>query len=136
MFGKNTILEKEQVRYNDEANDYINNPQKTEGLLNKAIKKAGEKKGNLGEAWNKLQLFIELVKAYTKGEYNNVSRATIITVIGSILYFVSPLDLIPDFIFGLGIVDDAAVIGFTLKKISGELDEFKKWKQSRQNPLD
>ncbi|MDP4163640.1 MAG: DUF1232 domain-containing protein, partial [Bacillota bacterium] len=50
-------------------------------------------------------------------------------VIGSVIYFVSPIDLVPDFIAGLGFLDDAAVIGFTLKKISGDLERYKEWKE-------
>ncbi|WP_051633677.1 YkvA family protein [Bacillus sp. UNC41MFS5] len=138
MFGKTKIFEKEQHKYSNEAKEYLRNPQKTEGLLNKAIKMANEKKGSLGEVWEKLQLFFELVKAYSKGEYKNVSPSTILSVIGTLLYFVSPLDLVPDFIIGLGILDDAALIGFTVKKISTELDAFSKWKRafSDENPLD
>lgn len=139
LFGTNEIFEKEEHKYIDKAKDYLGNQKKIQGLLNKAVKIANSKKGNLGEAWEKLQLFFELVKAYSKGEYKNVSRSTILTVIGTLLYFVSPLDLVPDFILGLGILDDAALIGYSVKKISTELDAFKKWKRSntfaQENPL-
>ncbi|MDQ0198353.1 YkvA family protein [Neobacillus ginsengisoli] len=120
---------KTRAKYEDKAKDYLNNPEKTEGLLSKAIKKANKRKGTLGEAWDKLQLFLELIKSYSKGEYKNVSNSTLLTVIGAVLYFVSPIDVIPDFIVGIGIVDDAAVIGYTIKKVSKELDEYKKWKK-------
>ena len=39
------IFEKEQHQYNDKAKDYIGNQQKTEGLLNRALKMAKNKKG-------------------------------------------------------------------------------------------
>ncbi|MEH7076142.1 YkvA family protein [Neobacillus drentensis] len=140
MFDKTKIFEKEQHKYSNEAKKYLGNSQKTEGLLNKAIKLANEKRASLGEGWGKLQLFLELVKAYSKGEYKNVSPSTVLTIIGTLLYFVSPLDLVPDFIVGLGILDDAALIGFTVKKVSAELEAFSKWKQAKifaeQNPLD
>lgn len=140
MFGKNMIFEKEQHKYNFQAKDYLDDQQKTQSLLNKAIKLANDKKENLGEVWEKLQLFFELVKAYSKGEYKNISTSTILTVVGTLLYFVSPLDLVPDFIIGLGILDDAAIIGYTVKKISTELDAFSIWKRAnlfaQENPLD
>lgn len=140
MLGSHMIFEKEQHKYNDKAKDYIGDQQKTQGLLNRAIKMANNKKQNLEDVWEKLQLFFDLVKAYTKGEYKNVSPSTILTVVGTLLYFVSPLDLVPDFIIGLGILDDAALIGFTVKKISSELDAFSKWKRAnnfaQENPLD
>lgn len=131
MFSKKGDFEKEKNHYEAEASKYIGNKKKTEGLLQQAIEKANDKKGTLGEAWDKLQLLIDLVKAYTKGEYRNVSKKNILAFTGAILYFISPLDLVPDYIVGLGIIDDAAVIGFTFKKILGELDEFKKWKTSK-----
>lgn len=130
LFDKDEILEKEHYKYKREAKDLMGNQQKIKSLLNKAIKKATHKKGHLGEAWDKLHLFIELVKDYSKGEYRNITTSTIITVIVAIIYFVSPFDLVPDFVIGLGIFDDAAVIGYTIKKISAELDDYTKWKQS------
>jgi uncharacterized membrane protein YkvA (DUF1232 family) len=132
-----STLDFEAKKHRENATGYIDNPKKTEGLLKKAILKAKNNKGTLGDAWEKLQLFVDLVQAYTKGEYRNVAPSTILTIIGAILYFVSPLDVVPDFLVGLGIVDDAAVIGFTLKKLSVEINEFKKWKHSTiENPLD
>jgi uncharacterized membrane protein YkvA (DUF1232 family) len=127
----------EANKHRENAKGYFDNLKKTEGLLKKAILKAKNNKGTLGDAWEKLQLFVDLVQAYTKGEYRNVAPSSILTIIGAILYFVSPLDVVPDFLVGLGIVDDAAVIGFTLKKLSVEINEFKKWKHSTiGNPLD
>jgi uncharacterized membrane protein YkvA (DUF1232 family) len=140
LFGKDKLFENAQQKYNIEASEYLGDQQKTQGLLTKALKLANEKKGSLGAAWDKLQLFFELVKAYSKGEYKHVSPSTIITVLGALIYFVSPLDLVPDFIVGLGLLDDAAVIGYTVKKLSSELDAFRKWRDStifaQENPLD
>lgn len=140
LFGKTKIFENEQLKYNDKAKEYLDSPQKTQGLLNKAVKMANAKKESLGEVWEKLQLFFELVKAYSKGEYKNISPSTILTVIGTLVYFISPLDLVPDFIIGLGILDDAALIGYTVKKLANELDAFSKWKRAElfayKDPLD
>ncbi|MGG3469914.1 YkvA family protein [Neobacillus pocheonensis] len=140
MFGKKEIFEIESNKYISNAKEYLHNQEKTEGLLKKAIKKANDKKGSLSEVWDKLQLLLELIKAYSKGEYKNVSKSTIMTVIGAILYFVSPLDIVPDFLVGIGLIDDAAVIGYTLKKLGTEIEEFKKWKHTslftQQNPFD
>jgi uncharacterized membrane protein YkvA (DUF1232 family) len=138
LFEKEDIFKKSQRKNEEKAREYIADEHKTEGLLKQAIEKANDKKGTLGQAWEKLQLLTELVKAYSKGEYRRVSKGTILAVIGTILYFVSPLDIVPDFIVGLGILDDAAVIGFTIQRLSKELDEFKEWKNTiltYENPL-
>ncbi|MDP4169244.1 MAG: YkvA family protein [Bacillota bacterium] len=130
MFGtRNKNIENEQKKYELRANEYLENPKKTDGLIKNAIKKANDKKGSLGEAWDKLQLLVDFIRSWANGDYRNVSKGTIAAVIGSVIYFVSPIDLVPDFIAGLGFLDDAAVIGFTLKKISGDLERYKEWKE-------
>jgi uncharacterized membrane protein YkvA (DUF1232 family) len=137
--SKQLDFQKEEHKYVTSAKEYLKNPHKTEGLLKKALKKAMVNKVSLGEAFGKLQLFLELTRSYNKGEYRNVSTGTILAVLGAIIYFISPLDVVPDFLIGMGILDDAAVIGFTLKKISGELDDFKLWQKNRstmKSPLD
>jgi uncharacterized membrane protein YkvA (DUF1232 family) len=140
MHNDDELIEKEHHKYISNAKDYVANPKKIKDLLHKVIEKATDRKGYLGDAWDKLQLFVDLVKAYSKGEYKNVQPSTILTIIGALLYFVSPIDLVPDFIIGLGLFDDAAVIGFTLKKLAKELDQFEQWKSINtiplENPLD
>jgi uncharacterized membrane protein YkvA (DUF1232 family) len=139
LSSKHLDFEKEEDHYLNSAKGYLKSPHKTEGLLKKAFKKAMVNKVSLGEAYGKLQLFLDLARAYTKGEYRNVSTGTILSVLGAIIYFISPLDVVPDFLVGMGILDDAAVIGFTLKKISGELNDFKLWQKNKstmKSPLD
>jgi uncharacterized membrane protein YkvA (DUF1232 family) len=48
-------------------------------------------------------------------------------IIAAIVYFVMPLDLIPDFLAGFGFVDDAAVLGWTVKTLSSDIDAFTEW---------
>ncbi|WP_231510825.1 YkvA family protein [Bacillus sp. UNC438CL73TsuS30] len=132
MFGNKEKIEKEFTKYKDKALEFINHQQETNELMKQATTKVKEKKNSLGDAFGKIELLIELIKAYSKGDYRNISKSTLATVIGAILYFASPIDMIPDFIVGLGIVDDAAVIGYAIKKISGELVEFEKWKEKEE----
>jgi uncharacterized membrane protein YkvA (DUF1232 family) len=84
----------------------------------------------LHEVWDRLHLLFDLVTAWRKGEYRKIPKGSIVMVIATIIYFVSPIDLVPDFLVGLGILDDAAVIGFTLKQISSDLEKFKLWKDA------
>ena len=46
-------------------------------------------------------------------------------------YLLTPIDLIPDFIPVLGYLDDVAVVGFLMKRISGDLDRFREWERGR-----
>jgi uncharacterized membrane protein YkvA (DUF1232 family) len=49
-----------------------------------------------------------------------------------VLYIASPLDFIPDFILGLGMMDDAAFFAWALSRFKGELDEFLEWEKHQQ----
>jgi uncharacterized membrane protein YkvA (DUF1232 family) len=46
-------------------------------------------------------------------------------IIGGLLYFISPIDFLPDFIPVLGYIDDAVVISFVIKAIVAEVDRYK-----------
>lgn len=127
--AKDKDYEKGYKKYESKANDYMNDKEKADGLLKEAMKKANNKKGALSEVWEKLQLLFDIFRAWIKGDYKEIPTKSIIMIIAGILYFVSPIDLIPDFIVGLGLVDDAAVIGFVIKSISDDLESFKEWKE-------
>ncbi|EAR64680.1 hypothetical protein B14911_21888 [Bacillus sp. NRRL B-14911] len=132
---KKEDYEKEYKKYESRAAKYLNDPGKTSGLLSKASKKADSRKNSLSEVWDKLQLLFELIKAYSKGQYRDISAKTAVTVIAGILYFVSPLDLVPDFLAGIGILDDAAIIGFIIKQIANELERFKLWRETQPDNI-
>ena len=46
----------------------------------------------------------------------------------ALVYIVSPLDLIPDYIIGLGQIDDAAILGLALYFLEKDLMKYKEWK--------
>ncbi|WP_058308960.1 YkvA family protein [Gracilibacillus massiliensis] len=119
-------------KYTSKAKEYFQNKKKSENLLNEAVNKANQKKGRLEEVWEKLQLLLEMFRSWIKGEYKEIPKGSIIMIIATILYFVSPIDLIPDFIVGLGFFDDAAVIGFAIKQISEDIDRYINWKNSKK----
>ncbi|RSD28265.1 YkvA family protein [Mesobacillus subterraneus] len=116
-------------RFETKAKEYVKRPEKTDTLLSAASRKADEKKNSLPEVWDNLQLLFDLVSAWRRGDYKKIPTGSILTIIAAIIYFVSPIDIIPDFIIGLGFVDDAAVIGFVLKQITADLEKFRIWKE-------
>jgi uncharacterized membrane protein YkvA (DUF1232 family) len=128
--------EKGYRNYEGRATRYVENPKEISRLLTKALHKAKNNKSSLSEIWDKLQLLFECVKSWSTGDYRNISKKTMIMVISAIIYFISPFDLIPDFLAGLGIVDDVAVIGYIIRQISSELDQFKAWKEKSSNIIE
>ena len=75
-----------------------------------------------------LATFIALLRAWVNGDYRQVSTRTIVSVIAAVLYFVVPFDLVPDFIAAIGLLDDAAVIGYVIGVVRDEISEFDRWR--------
>jgi len=49
---------------------------------------------------------------------------------GGLLYFIVPLDLIPDYIPIVGLLDDFAVLSAIINSLQGELGEYRKFKDN------
>jgi uncharacterized membrane protein YkvA (DUF1232 family) len=49
-------------------------------------------------------------------------------IAGALAYVVFPIDIIPDFILGVGFLDDAFVLGFVVKQLTEEIARYKKFK--------
>jgi uncharacterized membrane protein YkvA (DUF1232 family) len=73
--------------------------------------------------------FFSLVKDYKDGTYKEIPWTTITAVVGSLVYIFSPIDLIPDFIPGAGLLDDAAIVSVCLSAISSDLNIYRMWKK-------
>jgi len=111
------------------AEEYARDPKKAKKLLDDAVKKAKsyeKNRGPLGEVWSYLTALLRLLKAYIQKDYRDIPLGSMVLVIGAIIYFVSPIDLIPDILPG-GYIDDAALIAFVIKQIKVDLDNFMAW---------
>jgi uncharacterized membrane protein YkvA (DUF1232 family) len=130
-------VENEVTRTKRRAEDYLHDPDKSKELLDKAIKKANSKeahKGPLADVWNNLKALFRMFQAYTRREYTKVPWGSIVLTVVAIIYFVSPIDLIFDWIPVAGFVDDAAVIAFVIKQIKNDLDAYLRWESLKITP--
>lgn len=84
----------------------------------------------LGDA----RALFSMINDYRRGRYRSLPWTTIAAAVGALLYVLSPIDVLPDFIPGLGLMDDAVVIGLCLKAIRSDLEDYLRWK--RAAPLD
>ncbi len=77
-----------------------------------------------------LKLMGSLVKDYSNGTYKKIPYKAIAVIVFTLLYVLNVVDLVPDFIPGLGLIDDVSVIAFSLKIVSSELEKYKNWKST------
>lgn len=115
------------------AQKLINNRTQTLTKVDEAFSKATKNKDSLQKIWKELQLLFSLVKDYATGDYRQVSKSTIVAVLAGLLYFISPFDLIPDFIAGLGFLDDAYVLTLIYRKVAKDLKKYESWKNAGKN---
>ena len=120
------------------AEGYIRQPTRLKSLLTDAYKKASEKNdvGTLAhEAWDTLQTMFRLIRASVSGEYTGVPTSTIAAAVAVLIYFLSPIDLIPDFIPVLGLLDDVALVAWFSTTLKHEMDRFHEWELTRPAEL-
>lgn len=117
------------------AQDLMENPSGLKFKLEKAtekINKTGVKEA-LGVYFEDLLALIRLSKAWVSRKYTKVNKQTILYTIVAVVYFVTPTDFVPDFLLGLGFMDDIAVLSWVLSKIKADVAEFKQWEAQQTN---
>ena len=100
---------------------------KTPGAMTKLGLSAGIyiKKNGLKSVSEHLTLMTNYVKDVASGRYKGYNKTHLTLIIAAILYVVSPLDIIPDFLIVAGLVDDAAIIAWAFNEMSKELSKYK-----------
>lgn len=99
-------------------------------LLSVARKR--EKLGSgFAELADQLKLLQALCLAWWRGEYRAIDSRALLAVVAALLYFVTPLDAIPDWLFGIGLVDDLAVLAWVLRTWQTELTAFQQWRAAQ-----
>jgi uncharacterized membrane protein YkvA (DUF1232 family) len=104
--------------------------EKLTGVIEEAVTKMESHSDALKGILDDLQLVFRLVRARAKGEYKNVSTQTLVILVGAVVYFLMPFDAIPDFIPGIGLMDDVTVIGMALSAARVEIDKFRGWERA------
>lgn len=74
------------------------------------------------------KVMLGMIADYRKGNYKTVPWWTIASIAFTLLYILNPFDLVPDFIPGIGYIDDLAVFTFALKFIQTDLHAYLDWK--------
>lgn len=114
------------------SNRILNNKHRFFNLFTRSMSKA-EGIGEFDEIKTDLKTVFSLVGDYLHGNYKKVSKTSLLLIIGSLLYLLNPMDLVPDFLLGVGFLDDLAVFTYMIKKIRQELDKYRTWKDGSKS---
>ena len=110
--------------------------------VKKVLDKANEitekvvKSGPLQRFLKDVALLISMVKDYWSGAYREIPWWVIAAVVFTLLYVLSPIDLIPDFIPIIGLLDDAVVIALCLALIEQDLLKYQEWKEAQSKNIE
>ncbi|AMA52054.1 YkvA family protein [Bacillus inaquosorum] len=97
-------------------------------MLGAAGGKAVLKRKNRKKCIQHITIFFQMLRDWRNGDYPRSQVKTLLLLSAAILYIAMPLDIIPDVILGLGIIDDAAVLGLIWTLIKKEMSQYEKWR--------
>ncbi len=77
--------------------------------------------------------FTRLIRSWLNGTYRVFPWRTLFVLLLVGAYAINPFDLIPDFIPIIGVIDDAAMLGFLYRSIKKDIGVFLEWEQEMSN---
>jgi uncharacterized membrane protein YkvA (DUF1232 family) len=79
---------------------------------------------------DRLRVITRMIRSYVTGQYKELPWKTMITFVAGLIYFLMPLDLLPDFIPVTGFIDDFTVIMLISSAFKHDIDDFLLWEQT------
>jgi uncharacterized membrane protein YkvA (DUF1232 family) len=102
--------------------------------LTKAKSVAGNEEKGVGEILlEKVTTLSRMVKSYFTGEYKIMPWSSIVKIIAVLIYFISPIDVIPDFLPLVGFTDDLAITMWLFSSLKEDFENFEAWEQRNSN---
>lgn len=111
------------------AKQLLRDQDKVEGFLQKLEKKL-RTIPFIGGKLADISVMASLLNSYVHKEYTSIPFGSIVAVVSALIYFVSPIDIIPDFIPGVGHIDDALVIAACWRLVKSDLKEYLEWREN------
>lgn len=112
------------------ATKLLGKPLKVVAILNEAADKLADqnsKDNKFKQLFDVALTLVRMVRNYVTGDYRGIETSTIISGIAVLLYVISPIDLVPDFIPILGFLDDLALISWFIDKFKVEIAHYREW---------
>ncbi|KLT65217.1 YkvA family protein [Pedobacter sp. BMA] len=121
------LFKKSQSR----ASAILKDKSKASVTVENALGKAVSNRSDLEGVWDKMVLLLAVSKDFINGNYTAIPKRSIIAILGGLVYFLSPIDVVPDFVPVLGFIDDIFVLNLVYKQVLKDLEEYKTWKSGQ-----
>ena len=110
------------------AESYLDDHDKLQVVIEEAFLKGRRAKMSIQVGWEYLQVFYALLKDHITGAVRCCSKEDLVSIVAAMVYFISTVDVFPDFIPLFGYVDDAFVIGLVAAKTNRAVEAYRKQK--------
>ncbi len=98
--------------------------------LTKAKDVADKQNKGIGQVLaEKITTLSRMVKAYISGDYKIIPWSSIVKIIAVLIYFISPIDFIPDFLPVIGLSDDLALVVWLFSSLQEDFANFEAWEK-------
>jgi uncharacterized membrane protein YkvA (DUF1232 family) len=115
------------------ASGILEDPERLRKLLAGSVQKIrqiGSDTESLQELKRQVNTFNRMIRAYLNGDYRNIPWKNLLMITAGIVYFVTPLDLVPDFIPLTGLLDDLTVLMWVFNSVRDSIEEFEEWENT------
>ncbi|MCG8476933.1 MAG: DUF1232 domain-containing protein [Cytophagales bacterium] len=113
-------------RIRKKAKQLAKNPKQTAELLREGVRLL-QSPGLPARFVAELKWMIRMIQASVRKEYPHMPWKTFVLLVGGLLYFVVPVDAVPDFIPVAGWLDDMTVVTGIYRSVSADIQLFKDW---------
>ena len=114
----------------EKAYSYARNTQRMTDLIRSVSAKSSRMEGGEGTDLSFLdgvRTLMRMLLAYKRGEYKAIPWKSLVLIIATLVYFVSPFDFIPDLLPLVGLSDDIALVLWVVQSLKDDIRDFRAW---------
>lgn len=120
-------FQSEENKWTSKAKEFTDKDKFNE-LKDKVFKKMEGGSEKLQEGFSTMKRFVSMVTDFFKNDFL-IEKKELLLILGGLVYFISPIDIVPDFIPLAGLLDDVAIIGFIANKLVGTIGQYEEYQR-------
>ena len=127
-----TLIERAKSLFGKQVEAIIRQEQKLVELVQNVLAKLAKVATNpkVQKFIQPVQIFIRMIKAHFRRDHR-IALSTLGLIVLALVYFLSPIDIIPDFLGVFGFADDLSVVLAVYAKVKDEVDKFLEWERTQ-----